>query len=82
MSDSLLLYGLAVYPWKSPGKSTGEGCHALLQGNLPNLGIELVSACVSYIAGRFLPTELPGKPLSQLKGNANQNYNTIPLHTH
>ena len=24
----------------SPGKSTGMGCHALLQGNLPNPGIE------------------------------------------
>jgi len=24
----------------SPGKNTGLGCHALLQGNLPNPGIE------------------------------------------
>ena len=24
----------------SPGKDTGVGCHALLQGNLPNLGIK------------------------------------------
>ena len=27
-------------PWESPGKDTGVGCHALLQGNLPNPEIE------------------------------------------
>ena len=26
--------------WDSPRKSTGVGCHFLLQGGLPNLGIE------------------------------------------
>ena len=33
----------------SPGKITGEGCHALLQGRLPEPGIELTlltSTCV------------------------------------
>ena len=34
--DSLLRYGLWPFrllcPWDSPGKSTGVGCHALLQG--------------------------------------------------
>ena len=25
-------------PWDSPGKSTGVGCHCLLQGNFPNQG--------------------------------------------
>ena len=30
-------------PWNSPGKNIGVGCHALLQGNLPKLGIKLVS---------------------------------------
>ena len=44
MSDSLQTYGLKPTrlpcPWASPGKSTGVGCHALLQGNLPDLGIE------------------------------------------
>ena len=27
-------------PWESPGKNTGVDCHALLQGDLPNPGIE------------------------------------------
>ena len=27
-------------PWDSLGKNTGVDCHALLQRNLPNLGIE------------------------------------------
>ena len=35
MSDSLQPHGLELarllYPWDSPGKNTGVGCHALLQ---------------------------------------------------
>ena len=27
-------------PWDSPGKNTGVGCHFLLQGDLPDPGIE------------------------------------------
>ena len=42
MSDSLLLHGLwplrPLCPWDSPGKNTGMGCHALLQGILPTQG--------------------------------------------
>ena len=37
-----------------PGKNTGVGCHALLQGIFPTQ--------VSCIAGRFLLSEPPGKP--------------------
>ena len=37
-------------PWNPPGKDIGMGCHFLLQGNLPDPGIE---PGVSYIAGRF-----------------------------
>ena len=29
-----------LYPWDSPGKNIGVGCHALLQG-IPDLSIEL-----------------------------------------
>ena len=36
MSDSLRPRGLypakLLYPWDSPGKNTGVGCHSLLQG--------------------------------------------------
>ena len=44
--------GLArlLCPRDSPGKSTGVGGHALLQGNLPHPGIEPVSPA---LAGRF-----------------------------
>ena len=39
MYNSLRLYGLQparfLCPWDSPGKNTGVGCHALLQGIFP-----------------------------------------------
>ena len=47
--DSLLC------PWDSPGKNTGVGCHFLLQGNLPDLGIERRSP---KFQADSLPTEL------------------------
>ena len=44
---------------ESPGKNTEEGCHALLQGNLPNPGIEPGSPALQADA---LPSEPPRKP--------------------
>ena len=45
MSDSLRLHGLyptrLLSPWNSPGKSTGVGCHFLLQGIFPTQGSNL-----------------------------------------
>ena len=38
MSDSFQPHGL-YYPWNSPGKSTGVGCHSLLQGIFPTQGL-------------------------------------------
>ena len=43
----------------SPGKNTGMGCHALLQGNLPNPGIEPRSPAMW---ADCLPSEALGKP--------------------
>ena len=43
----------------SPGNNTGVGCPALLQGNLPNLGIEPRSPTMQADS---LPSEPPGKP--------------------
>ena len=37
MSNSLCPHGL-YSPWNSPGKNTGVGCHALLQGIFPTQG--------------------------------------------
>ena len=45
VSDSLRLHGLKptrlLCPWNSPGKNTGVGCHALLQGIFPTQGWQL-----------------------------------------
>ena len=41
----------------SPGKNTGVGCHALLQGIFPAQGRS------SHIDGGFFTTESPGKQL-------------------
>ena len=45
VSDSLGSHGLQptrlLCPWNSPGKNTGEGSHALLQGILPTQGSNL-----------------------------------------
>ena len=40
--------------WNFPGNSTGVGCHFLLQGNLPDPGIEPMSPALT---GRFFTTE-------------------------
>ena len=37
-------------PWDFAGKNIGVGCHSLLQGNLPDSGMELTSPA---LAGRF-----------------------------
>ena len=63
ISDSLWLHELyptrLLCPWTSPGRNTGVGCHSLLQGDLPDSGIEPIS---SALAGGFLTAELPRKP--------------------
>ena len=40
----------------SPGRNTGVGCHAFLQGNRPNPGIEPVSLTSPALAGGFFTT--------------------------
>ena len=47
-------------PWDSPGKITGVGCHSLLQGNLPNPGIETGSPALQVDS---LPLSHWGSPL-------------------
>ena len=63
MSDSLQLHGVQpaglLCPWDSPGKNTGMGCHALLQGIFPTQGIKSGSPSLQADS---LPSELPGKP--------------------
>ena len=57
-SDSLRPHGL-YSPWSSPGQNTGVGSLFLLQGNLPNPGIEPRSLALQV---NSLPSEPPGKP--------------------
>ena len=60
MSSSLQHYGLQssrlLCPWDSPGKNTRLGCPALLPGDLPDAGIELVSLMSPALAGVFFFT--------------------------
>ena len=53
-------YSLAriLCPWDFPGKNTGVACHFLLQGNILDPGIELVSLA---LAGGYFTTEPSGK---------------------
>ena len=48
-------------PWNSPGKGTGVGCPALLQGSSQPRDWTWVS-CGSSFAGRLFIPEPPGKP--------------------
>ena len=43
-------------PWDFPGKNTGVGCRFLIQGNLPDPGMEPVSLAPPLLAGRFFIT--------------------------
>ena len=46
-------------PWDSPGRNTGVGGHALLQGNIPDPGIRPTSLTSPKLAGRFSTTDEP-----------------------
>ena len=62
MSKSLQPYGLyptrLLCPWDSPGKNTGVGCHALLQGIFPTQRSNpcLLPLMSSALAGGFFTT--------------------------
>ena len=45
-------------PWDSPGRNTGVGCHALLQGNLPDPGIKPLSFESPALVGRLFTTSV------------------------
>ena len=67
MSDSLWPHGLQparlLRPWDSPGKNTGVGCHALLQGIFLTQGLN--PRCLHLLCWQAgsLPLTPPGKPL-------------------
>ena len=58
----MTLWTLALYPWDSPGKNTGVGCHALLQGMSPTQALNPCLLCPLHWQVSFLPLAPPGKP--------------------
>ena len=57
LSNLLRPYGLyparLFCPWDSPGKNTGVGCHASLQGIFPTQGLKSVSCGSCIPSGLF-----------------------------
>ena len=69
MSDSLRPHELQLTellcPWDSPGKNTGVGGHALLQGIFLTQGSNLHLLCLLHWQVGSLPLELPGMPMKK-----------------
>ena len=66
VSDSLRRHGLQptrlLSLWDFPGKSTGVGCRALLQGIFPTQESWTLISCISRFAGGFFTAKPLGKP--------------------
>ena len=60
----------------SPGKNTGVGCHALLQGIFQTHGSNTFLLCVLHWQMGSLPIAQPGKPFTLLT-NVNNTLQTI-----
>ena len=68
MSDSLRPIGLSptklLCPWDSPGRNTGVGGHALLQGIFPTQGLNLFLFYLLHWQVDYLPLRPLGSPIS------------------
>ena len=66
-SASLRLYGLQptrlLYPWDSPAKDTGVGCHGFFQGIFPTQGSNPHLLCLLHWQASYLPLVPTGKPI-------------------
>ena len=66
VSDSLRPYGLQpsrlLCPWDRPGKNTGVGYHALIQGIFPTWRSNLHLLCLLHWQVGSLPLGPHGKP--------------------
>ena len=62
ISDALRPYGPLLCPWDSPGKNTGVGCRALLQGIFVTQGWNLSLLCLLHGQAGDLLLAPPGKP--------------------
>ena len=54
--------GSSLYPWYSPGKHTGVGCRAFLQGIFLTQGLNLHLLHLLHWQAGSLPLAPPGKP--------------------
>ena len=65
-SDSLQPHGpqptRVLCPWDFPGKNTGVGCHALLQGIFLTQGSNPHLFCLPHWQADSLPLAPPGEP--------------------
>ena len=74
-------------PWDSPGKNTGVGCHALLQGIFPTQGsnpgiphCRLILHCLSHEGRPYSQERLSNKQANRFK--CWQGYKEIRKFTH
>ena len=58
----LLSIGWLFFPWDSPGKNNGVGCHTLLQGIFLTQRSNLQLSYLLYWQTGSLPLAPPGKP--------------------
>ena len=56
-------------PWDSPGKNTGVGYHAILQGIFPTQGLNPSLSSLLHWQGSSLPLAPSGKPTSLALGS-------------
>ena len=56
-------------PWDSPGKNTGVGCHAILQGIFPTQRLNPSLSSLLHWEGSSLPLAPSGKPTSLASGS-------------
>ena len=68
LSSSLWPHGLKptrlLCPWDSPGKKTGVGCYALLQGIFPTQGSNPCLLCPLHWQMNTLPLTPPGRSIN------------------
>ena len=71
MSSSLGHYGLLptrlLYPWGSPGKNTGVGCHAMPSSKCSSQRRDQIRS--STLQADSLPSKPPGKPQNTAVGS-------------
>ena len=63
-------------PWDSPGKNTGVGCHALLQGIFQTQGSNPCLLHLLHWQEGSLPLALPRKPYTVVQ------FSSVQLHSH